>query len=219
MGAFASLNASYAAGDAKEAVDENLRRLQAAAKSRELLTISQVHGTVLVEDGSGAEADAIFTAKPGRAVGVRTADCLPILVEDQSGHRVAAVHAGWRGVIGEITPLVIGRFLELGAPRSSLKVALGPAIQRCCFEVDGDLPQRFSDAFGSQVVVGGYDKPHLDLSLAVRVSLERLGLADAQIDTLPHCTMCDQRFFSHRRSRGVTGRQLSFITCRFETDL
>lgn len=215
--AFSSLNASYVVGDAREAVDENLRRLKGAANSTELLTISQVHGTTLVEDAQGAEADAIFTAKPGRAVGVRTADCLPILIEDPSGQRVAAVHAGWRGVMGEITPLVIRRFLELGADRSSLRVALGPAIQKCCFEVDGDLPQRFSDAFGSQVVVGGYEKPHLDLSLAVRISLEKLGLAAAQIDTLAHCTRCDQRFFSHRRDRGVTGRQLSFITCRFET--
>ncbi len=218
-GPFSSLNASHAVGDRPEAVDENLRRLAKAANATKLLTIRQVHGVALVNDADGAEADGIWTARSQVALGIRTADCLPVLIEDYEGRRVAAVHAGWRGVVGLIAPKMVQQLASLGSPFDQLRVALGPAIQRCCFEVDGDLPQRFADAFGSKVVVGGFAKPHLDLGLAVRRSLEAVGIRPEHIEALPHCTHCDGRFFSHRRDRGVTGRQLSFITCAFETDL
>ncbi len=218
-GPFSSLNTSYSVGDAPEAVDENLRRLHNAAKTSELLTILQVHGTTIVEDQPGVEADAIWSQRPNVAVGVRTADCLPVLIEDRVGRRVAAVHAGWRGVIGLIAPLAVQRFIERGSKASDLRVAIGPAIQKCCFEVDGDLPGRFSTAFGDAVVARGFEKPHLDLGLAVRRSLEGVGVPADQIDVLPQCTRCNGQFFSHRREKGLTGRQLSFIVCAFETDL
>lgn len=218
-GPFSSLNTSYSVGDRAEAVDENLRRLAVAAKAAELLTISQVHGLNIVQDLPSAEADAIWTRRAHVAVGVRTADCLPILIEDLEGRRVAAVHAGWRGVIGQLAPSVVRLFAQSGATASSLRVAVGPAIGRCCFEVDGDLPQRFREIFGADVVVGGYPKPHLDLGLAVRNALEAEGVLPINIEVLPHCTKCDERFFSHRRDSGVTGRHLSFITCAFGTDL
>jgi YfiH family protein len=158
------------------------------------------------------EADALWTDVPGTAVGVRTADCLPILIEDPKG-RVAAVHAGWRGVISEIVARTIELFVAKGASASELRVAIGPCIQSCCFEVDGDLPERFVDAFGSEVLLAGRPKPHLDLPLAVRKTLSRAGVPSSHVVTLTQCTMCDERFFSHRRDRGVTGRHLSFITC------
>lgn len=218
-GPFSSLNASHSVGDRAEAVDENLRRLAKAANGSELLTITQVHGVELSHDRGGIDADGLWSARRGVALGIRTADCLPVLIEDRAGRRVAAVHAGWRGVIGLIAVKMVERFAELGSPKDQLRVALGPAIQRCCFEVDGELPERFEGAFGPSVVVEGFAKPHLDLSLAVRVSLEAAGVLPEHIEVLPQCTHCDERFFSHRRDRGVTGRQLSFITCALETDL
>lgn len=218
-GAFRSLNASHSVGDRPEAVAENLRRLAEAANTSELLTITQVHGDALSHDRAGVEADGIWTGRPHVALGIRTADCLPVLIEDRAGRRVAAVHAGWRGVLGLIAVKMVERFAELGSPKDQLRVALGPAIQRCCFEVDGEVPTRFEAAFGPRVVVSGFAKPHLDLSLAVRLSLEAVGVLPEHIEALPQCTHCDGRFFSHRRDRGVTGRHLSFITCAFETDL
>lgn len=221
-GPFASLNTSVSVGDEAADVAENVRRLAAAleASEPEVITVHQVHGVTVLEataagQGVLGEADALVTSTPGLVVGVKTADCLPILLEDQKTGAVAAVHAGWRGVIGEIVLRALERLTSGGATLESVRVAVGPAIQACCFEVDGDLPARFASAFGDDVVKPQPGKPrvHLDLGLAVRRSLERAGLPRTHVDVLPQCTRCEPRFFSHRRDRGLTGRHLSLIRC------
>lgn len=216
---FDSLNTSFAVGDDAVAVAQNLARLAEAAgvAPARLISARQVHGDRVVEAAlvsAETEADAVWTDAPGTAVGVRTADCVPILIEDPRG-RVAAVHAGWRGVISEITARTVELLVGQGARVEELRVAIGPCIQRCCFEVDGDLPERFAKAFGDAVVWrrAEWPRPHLDLPRAVATTLARLGVPDGHVAVLPQCTMCDGRFFSHRRERGVTGRHLSFITC------
>ncbi|MCU0697311.1 MAG: peptidoglycan editing factor PgeF [Myxococcaceae bacterium] len=227
-GPFASLNTSTSVGDDAACVAENVKRLAAAlgAGPEWVATMHQVHGvTVLEATGAGegalpppvGEADALYTRAAGVAVGVRTADCLPILVEDPVGRQVAAVHAGWRGVIGDVLGRTLDRLVQTGARVDELRVAIGPAIGPCCFEVDGDLPQRFEAAFGANVVrrVPGKPRVHLDLAWAVAESLRRRGLPEAHVDVLPHCTRCDARFFSHRRDSGLTGRMLSLIRCAF----
>ncbi len=224
---YASLNVGQAVGDDPKAVRENLRRLavQAGVEPGCLVTISQVHGHAVLEALESADrssvappmgqADAVWTQKSDHAVAVKTADCVPLLMVDPVAHRVAAVHAGWRGVIGEIVVRAIDRLEGRGAKRDELRVALGPAIQACCFEVDGELPAKFSAAFGDGVIrpQPGKSRVHLDLSWAVARSLERAGVPSSHVDVLPHCTRCDQRFFSHRRDQGLTGRQLSLIQC------
>lgn len=222
-GPFASLNLSLSVGDDQSRVEQNLQRLARAVgtTSDRVATVHQVHGTTVLEvnraagQGAVGEADALLTSTSGLAVGVKTADCLPILIEDRRTHAVAAVHAGWRGVIGAITSKTIARMLTLGSRLDDLRVAVGPAIQACCFEVDGDLPDRFSAEFGPDVVrpQPGKQKVHLDLGAAVRVSLERVGVAPTHVEVLPQCTRCDPRFFSHRRDHGLTGRHLSLIRC------
>ncbi len=225
---FASLNTATNVGDEPAAVAQNLERLSAAfgATPAQVVTVHQVHGTIVREataTGQGVlgEADAVFTRHAGLIVGVKTADCLPILIEDSKTGQVAAVHAGWRGVIGEIVLRAIERLVENGADSSGLQFALGPAIQACCFEVDGELPARFTAAFGGEVVKPqpGKTKVHLDLAWAVGRSLARAGVPDSHVDVLPHCTRCDSRFFSYRREEGRTGRQLSLIQCVRETSL
>ncbi|MFZ5445019.1 MAG: peptidoglycan editing factor PgeF [Myxococcota bacterium] len=224
VGPFASLNSSLVVGDDPVAVGRNLALLAQAAgvDPSRLVTAKQVHGDRVVlaaEVDATTEADAVWTAERGVAVGVRTADCLPILLEDPRTGAVAAVHAGWRGVISEIVVRAVERLEAQGARVGDLRVAVGPGIQACCFEVDGDLPQRFSAAFGTDVVIPTGARVHLDLPRAVRRSLERHGVPQSHVAVLPHCTRCDERFFSHRRDRGVTGRHLSFITCGGAADL
>lgn len=199
---------------------QNLSRLTESlgASIEQLAVMQQVHGDLVLEataSGEGAAADGLVTSARGLVLGVKTADCLPILIECRTTGMVAAVHAGWRGVIAEIVVRAVERLLAKGSSLGALRVALGPAIGRCCFEVDGDLPERFERHFGTEVVhvVPGKTKVHLDLALAVRRSLERAGLPPTHVDTLPHCTSCDSRFFSFRRDRGVTGRHLSVIQC------
>ncbi len=222
---FSSLNTALTVGDEPAAVAQNLERLSAAfgATPKQLVTVHQVHGTTVLEataagQGVLGDADAVFTRQAGLLVGVKTADCLPILIEDPKTGQVAAVHAGWRGVIGEI---VLRAIEKLGADPAGLNVALGPAIQACCFEVDGDLPSRFAAAFGDGVVrpQPGKAKVHLDLAWAVGRSLARAGVPESHVDVLPHGTRCDARFFSYRREEGRTGRQLSLIQCVRETSL
>lgn len=226
MAPFDSLNSSTASGDDPAHVHENLRRLARAAQVEvgALGTVSQVHGVAIVKASatSGdqvrpplAEADAIWASTPGVAVGVKTADCVPLLIEDRRLGFVAAVHAGWRGVIGKIAQVAISTLCEAGSNPADLRVAVGPCIQRCCFEVDGDLPQRFTAAFGEQVVYrpAGKAKVHLDLPWALSRTLEAAGIAASHVDLKTECTVCDPRFYSHRREKGLTGRHLSFITC------
>jgi hypothetical protein len=222
-GAFASLNCSFAVGDAPEAVRQNLELLATAAAvtPERLHTAQQVHGDRVVVAGEATpatEADALWTSERGRAVGVRTADCVPILLEDRRTGAVAAVHAGWRGVIAEIVVKAVSALA--GADRGHVYAGVGPCIRACCFEVDGDLPARFTTAFGADVLVpAGERKARLDLVRAVTRSLERCGVPLDHVAALPHCTSCDRRFFSHRRDRGNTGRHLSFITCGGASDL
>lgn len=227
-GPFDSLNLSASVGDRPDAVAENLGRLGArfGVAPAQVRTAEQVHGTTVLDvaqpDGASAgEGDGLVTATPGLVGGVRTADCLPILIEDRRTGQVAAVHAGWRGVIGEIVVRAVERLVSRGAEVGTLYVALGPAIQACCFEVGGDLPERFAARFGDDVVVRPPrgERPHVDLPRAVRRSLERAGVPQSHVDVLPHCTACEARFFSHRRDQGRTGRHLSVIQCVGETRL
>lgn len=225
MGPLASLNSSFTVGDEPAAVTENLARIARAAEveAPALLTVSQVHQDTVVRaraPGPGqpaAEADALWTDDARQAVGVRTADCVPILVEDRVGRRVAAVHAGWRGVLLGVLERTLRSLEAQGTRLEDVRLAIGPCAQKCCFEVDGPLPDQFAQAFGAQVVVPvpGKAKVHLDLPAALAVAAARLGVGPKAVAALPHCTMCDTRFYSHRRDRGVTGRHLSFITCRF----
>jgi len=225
-GAFRSLNLAFAGGDDAERVRENHRRLAEAGGFGlpELHTVSQVHGDVVLKvDAAPAsealrprgEADALVTSRPGAALGVRTADCVPILIADERGQRVAAVHSGWRGTDLRISARAVEALVRDGARAGGLVAAIGPAIQRCCYEVSDELALRFRKAFGPGVAVLKGGRWHLDLGYAVRHTLAEAGIPLEQIEVLPQCTACDaQRFFSHRRDKGVTGRHLSFIVSR-----
>ncbi len=234
-GPYASLNCAFTVGDEPGHVEQNLERLARAAgvPQGRLLSVQQVHGDVVLEVPLAAGdtatpddfpqlgvADALVSAQEGTAIGVRTADCAPVLLEDPDGHQVAAVHAGWRGVIAEILPKAVEALCRRGARPASLRAAVGPCIQRCCFEVDEDLGARFERRFGSTVLVREPGRrPRVDLPGALAVQLEALGISSDRRELFRACTHCDGRFFSHRRDRGVTGRHFSFITHRFATRL
>ena len=218
-GVWASLNAGSAVGDAPEAVALNLGLLAAAAgvEDDRLFGVTQVHGERVVEAPIGAqtEADAIWTGRAGDAVGVRTADCVPLLLVDPVGQRVAAVHAGWKGTLAQIAARTVEALARAGSRPADLRAAIGPSIGPCCYAVGEDLIARFAERFPSGICVRRPAGPFLDLPLAVQTTLMRAGVPAAQIDPLGLCTACDPRFFSHRRDRGLTGRHFSFVACRF----
>jgi len=221
-GVYAGLNLSNGWGDDGDAVSENRRRFAAAvgyAPAR-LYTARQVHGTEVIDaddppapgpDGR-PHADALLTR--ARAVGVYTADCVPILLHAEGA--VCAVHAGWRGAAaGIVTRAAAALAAHAGAAPGALHAAIGPSIGPCCFEVGPEVVAAFAARHAEPLArPGKRASPHLDLWRAVRLDLERAGVVS--IDAAggaaePPCTMCDSdRFYSFRRD-GRGGQQLSVI--------
>ena len=223
---FDSLNlGNPSEGDARDdwdRVHENYRRLQQAIgwSGRERAWVHQVHGGDVAEARlasnefcSGARADAIVGDDPQRLLAVRVADCVPVLVATDDGRVVAAIHAGWRGVVARVIPNAIGKLPGARA----LVAAIGPCIGYDAFEVGPEVLDAFDEAFGSDAPVRRDEsgKGHADLRQAVRIQLLRAGLSPGRIDTTDRCTHRDaDEFFSHRRDRGVTGRMAAVIAPR-----
>ena len=225
-GPFSSLNLSASVGDDEAAVRENHELLrEAAGLSGRLATAHQVHGDCVVDarmqeifPPTAAQepgADAVLALADG-AVGVRVADCVPILVH--AGPAAAAVHAGWRGTRLQIAGRAI-RALQhaAGADPARMLAAIGPCIGRCCYEVSQDLAATFRALFGPEAAddPAVNPKPHLDLRYCVEQSLLHAGVPRERIEQVEGCTSCDSgAFFSHRRDKGRTGRHLAFIEIR-----
>lgn len=220
---FESLNLGNPSGceirDDSECIRENYRRLQCAIGCQDLPRrwVHQVHGNRVerVRRGepfiSGVQADALVGDDPQQILAVRVADCVPILLSSGDGRRVAAVHAGWRGVVGDVVGAAIA---ALGDEPQSMVAAIGPCIGFDAFEVGPEVLQRFRHAFDGQAPVreAANGKGFVDLRHAVRLQLLRHGLREDRIDTTDRCTFRDaDEFFSHRRDNGVTGRLAALV--------
>ncbi len=203
-GAYASLNLGLLSGDERPQVEENRRRLfEAAGTSPERASWpKQVHGAGVTNadaNGRGAEADAIWTQERARPLVVVTADCLPVALVRVAATRpgLALVHVGWRGLLAGVIPAACA---ALGG--GLLAAAIGPGIGPCCYEVLEDVARPIRAAFGLGLVRDGV----LDLAGTAERALRNAGVV--RVDRLDTCTSCDpDRFFSHRRDEGHTGRQ------------
>ena len=203
-GPYATLNLGRLTDDDPDAVEDNRALLQQRVGG-ELAMIRQVHGTRvrrLAEPARTAEppeADGQVTGRPGIAPIVLTADCLPIAVA--GGGAVAVLHAGWRGLADGIIVAGVAAVRELGGD-APLGAAIGPGAGACCYEVGEEVHERF-EAYGEVARRGR----NLDLKAIAREQLELAGVAE--IHDAGICTICasPELFFSHRRDRGVTGRQ------------
>jgi YfiH family protein len=207
-GPYRSLNLGFLTDDEPARVIENRTRLaDAAGLAPERVALGrQVHGAELhdweapdpqrtyAEPGGKRppEVDGHLTAVPGLALLVMAADCYPVALSD--GHRVAMLHCGWRPIAEGIVAAAVSRFE--GTPAA----AVGPGIGGCCYEVGPEVAQRFAD------VPGALDGRMLDLRRVIAARLEASGVT--AIEHVDRCTSCEpERYFSHRRDRGVTGRQ------------
>jgi len=192
-----------------------MRLARAAGLDPDSLALAeQVHGASVVQGTPSVvpEADGLWTDTPGHWVGIRTADCVPLLLADAAGTRVAAVHSGWRGTEARIAARAVEVLARSGSGADQLRAAIGPCIGPCCYEVSEELAGRFEALFGNGVVSRPGPRPHLDLRRAVRLTLVSAGMSDGSIEDVPGCTACDAgAFFSHRRDKGRTGRHLAFV--------
>ncbi len=224
---FESFNFARAWGDDRPAVLENRRRLQVALGADHLFLMKQVHGNDVVQVRSGdtpdslegRSGDAFVSDVPGAALGVFSADCVPVLFADATSGAFGAAHAGWRGVIAGVAGATVAALTRAYQARpADLRIALGPAIGPCCFEVGPEVVAAFearhAGARALGVVVDGPRRPHIDLKRSLRLELEALGVPPDHIDAGPECTVCDPaaRFYSYRRDKTRTGQHLAAIT-------
>jgi polyphenol oxidase len=211
-GAYASLNLGALTADEPQSVAENRRRAVGAVggDGHKATMAWQVHGADVREVGEqaasgrfldpGAEpfpkSDGLVTSLPGRALTLLTADCLPVAIAAADGSRLALLHAGWRGLVAGI----VERGMSAVAKPSL--AAVGPGAGPCCYEVGEDVAAPLRSRFGDDVVVGGRANLWLCAERALRAAgAQRVAVA-------AECTICNpKRYFSHRRDRGITGRQ------------
>ena len=183
---------------------------------------TQVHGTRVAHSEhcvppNAPEADAIVSDESGVAIGVVTADCVPILVAARGGRAVAAVHAGWRGLAAGVIAASVAALREIAGDRAELVAAIGPRIGPCCYEVDAPVLDALAEHFGDwpadawRVCRPGHAL--LDLGALARRALEREGFGENEVDLLSGvCTRCDaERFHSYRRDGSHAGRLVHFI--------
>ncbi len=216
-GPHASLNLGSACGDDPGHVRAN-RNLLAGSTGFDpdrAATLTQVHEATVVAVGplggcgtfigsldGHAAADGMVTSEPGVALVVQGADCVPIVGWSADALTVMGVHAGWRGLMAGV---VEAGAAMLGTPGS---VAIGACIGPCCYPVDVDLREAIAIRFGDGAVCG----ESVDLRWAARAALVAAGIPSPQIVDVGGCTSCDaNRYFSHRRDAGHTGRQAGLI--------
>jgi YfiH family protein len=231
-GPWRSLNLSEKVGDDPHAVERNWRRLLDALPGAKAVRMRQVHGdrVLLVEDSAPApdlsvrgDCDGLVAAASGIALTVLTADCVPILLVAPSRRVVMALHAGWRGTLAGVAARGIEAARRwFGITPNEWQAALGPAIGPCCYEVEAEIGEQIEDRWGAMPDAWQCEGRHGHLDLR-RVNAEILlqqGLSQESIDVLGPCTACDHdRFYSHRQSRGRSGRQVSLIGFEREFDV
>lgn len=211
---FASLNLGRLTGDDPDAVGRNRELLQTRLPGR-MAMIRQVHGTRIVRrdslaqasgpapEGMLEEADGQATAVRGIAPLVLTADCLPIAVTGEGAASI--VHAGWRGLADGIVVRAVEAVRELAGSAGKLVAAIGPGAGPCCYEVGEEVHARFA----------GYQQARRGANLDLKsIAAQQLGTAGvATVHDAGLCTICSPSwmFYSHRRDRGVTGRQAGIV--------
>jgi len=218
-GAWASLNVSEQVGDAPSAVAANRERIGRCFPGMTWARMHQVHGVRVVRVGSADEpigdADGMISATRGLALAVSTADCVPILCVAPAAGTVMALHAGWRGTLGGVATAGLAEAEAwLGIPPAAWRVAMGPSIGGCCYEVETRIGEQLVDRWGAMPDAWYPAGIHgrLDLRAANRAILLAHGVPASQITAVGPCTSCEShRYFSHRRSGGRAGRQLSGI--------
>lgn len=230
---YASLNLGMNRGDDPKLVSENWKRFLDATRIgyRPFVCGKQIHennvhvaiatdARYAYGEGELIEADGYVTGESNLPLAIFTADCVPVLLEDEVSGVVGAIHCGWRSAVSDIEAETVKKMLLLGSTPSDIKVAIGPAINKCCFEVGPEVIDAVNDLIGAESSEKYYsDKPNgkymLDLKGVVACRFLQLGIKTSNIDFVGGCTMCNpDRYYSHRYSNGSRGSLASVIMKR-----
>ena len=230
-----ALNLAFNRGDDRDTVIENLARFGEAVgfDAKNMISLPQIHSSTVIDvdvqmAGEGyfkdahTSCDGYVTSKKGIVLGVKTADCVPILLEAEKENgeiiAVSALHAGWRGTVAGIAAEGVKALVNKGADPKRIRAAIGPSISLCCFEVGQDFVdviEAHNQASNVKVEIFFRDgKRYADLKSVNRQYLLSCGLDGKNIDVCDECTFClEDKYYSHRRMKGVRGIMLSVI-CR-----
>ncbi len=209
---FDSFNIAMHIGDNTLFVEKNRDILKRKTGSKKLYFMEQVHkNRVCIIDEMSPETtsscDALVTDRPGRVLVVMVADCIPLLLYDESRGIAAAVHAGREGTLLNISTKCVDVMQKrFNSKAQDIKAKLGPSIHSCCYEVSKEIAETVTKRFGSSYMNGRY----LDLQALNRDQLTAAGLKRENIEISGLCTCCNENYFSYRRE-GVTGRFVGAI--------
>ncbi|WP_456401638.1 peptidoglycan editing factor PgeF [Hydrogenimonas sp.] len=204
---FHTFNLALHVGDDPKSVQHNRAALEKRVGTERIVWMEQVHGDTvrLVDEASPRTlppCDAIVTDCRGIALGVLVADCVPLLLFDETRGVVAAVHAGRNGTFLQIASKSVAAMREaFGCDPADIAARMGPSIGPCCYEIGEDLVALVTKNFGEEYMNGRY----LDLKRLNAHQLERSGIPPEKIDISPLCTRCSPDHFSYRKEER-TGR-------------
>lgn len=174
-----------------------------------IILAEQIHGNkvAVLTDGKKRylkQSDGIITDRQ-LTLGIRTADCLPVFFYDPQKKIIAAIHAGWKGLFSGIIKNAVSIMKKLGGDAAKIKVAVGPHIQICCYNVPEERIRKFKK-YGNIS-----NKQFLDLGKIALQQLQTAGILAENIDISKICTSCDLNFWSFRRDKQMVGRMINII--------
>jgi YfiH family protein len=192
----------------------NLQRLKKLIDVDEIGYLQQCHSSSIFNyDGNIHSGDALITNKKNTAIGVFTADCVPILMFDKKKQVVAAVHSGWKGTLDEIVlKTVIEMKKQYDCEAQDITAYIGPHNRGCCYEIGRDVESLFSskDIYqGLKVIEAG----KLNLEKCIQAQLKNSGVEERNIISASICTFCNEKYtlYSYRKHKEACGRMFSFI--------
>ena len=196
-----------------------------------LCLLEQVHGIDIIDldliqprseilNADGWIGNLKMLEKQQIAIGIKTADCTPVLAVGNNRGVVMALHCGWRGAYDGLLSFGIKRMLEKGEKLDSIELAMGPAAQIGCYEVSADLAEKFETKLRSLINASEENlvsrveagKSFLSVSSYLEMEAISLGINNQNIAVSEDCTILEKKFFSYRREKDDSGRQLSFIS-------
>lgn len=208
------LNLGFNTPENKEQVAKNRLALLASLNLNEnhVAYADQVHSNRIrrvTEGGIYPSTDGLITQMPGLTLGIQVADCAAVLLWDSSQRIIAALHAGWRGAVGNIVPNGIDVMKEMGANLKHMRAFVSPCLCFKNFEVGMEVAEQFPEEF---VDYEHYNKPHVNLKGFLKHQMRSSGLIDGNIEIHPGCTIEDERnYYSFRREGQQSGRMMALI--------
>ena len=201
-----------------EKFKENISTLKNILGLKNFYYLNQTHSDIVLEATIGnvnsnlGEGDALITQNKNTAIGVFTADCVPVIMYDKTLDLIGAIHSGWKGTFNEISLKTLNKFIEKDSKVEDIKVYIGAHICEKCYEVSEELVGKFKekDIYENKNISNGR---YLSLEKCIKETLKNAGVLSENIKSLELCTYCEKdiKLHSFRKDKDNSGRLLSFV--------